>query len=164
MNETEKATTGGVKLFDTTSGGLGSSLNQLFLADCRNRSRRKRFSAHRQPVQRAAVILPLQHAVATDLRAAEEPGDLGAQLRQGGGEARQRAGRQLRGRQRGQADMQRAAPLLIHFIDPHLRRGGARRVGTERSNSTRHPAKHPAARFTSNSSSAFSSFALNTMP
>lgn len=35
-------------------------------------------AAHRQPVQRVAVILPLQHAVAPDLGATEQPGDLGA--------------------------------------------------------------------------------------
>ncbi|TNN67933.1 hypothetical protein EYF80_021902 [Liparis tanakae] len=66
--------------------------------------------------------LKVQHAVATDLRAAEQPGDLGAQLREGGGEARQRAGRQLRRGQRGQADVQRTAPLLIHLVNPHLQR------------------------------------------
>lgn len=79
-------------------------------------------AAYRQPVQRAAVVLPLQHAVAADLGAAEQPGDLGAELREGGGEARQRAGRQLGGRQRGQTDVQRAAPLLVHLVNPHLQR------------------------------------------
>lgn len=79
-------------------------------------------AAHRQPVQWAAVVLALQHAVATDLRAAEQPGDLGAKLREGGGETWQWAGRELRGRQCGQADVQRATPLLIHLIDPHLQK------------------------------------------
>lgn len=77
-------------------------------------------AAHSQPVQRIAVILPLQNTVALDLRAAEKPGDLGAELWEGRGEAGQRAGRQLWRSQRGQADMQRAAPLIVHFVDPHL--------------------------------------------
>lgn len=83
-----------------------------------------RSPAHREPVQRAAVILPLQRAVTLHLGAAEQPGDLGAELREGGRETRQRAGRQLQGRQRGQADVQRAAPLLVHLIDPDLQWNG----------------------------------------
>lgn len=83
---------------------------------------------HRQPVQRAAVVLALQRAVATDLGAAEQPGDLGAEVGEGGGEARQRAGGQLRRCQRGQADVQRSAPLVVHLINPHLQRRRRRRT------------------------------------
>lgn len=91
--------------------------------------------AYRQAVQRAAVVLALQRSIATDLWATQQPGDLGAELRQGGGEARKRAGRQLRRRQRGQAYVQRAAPLLIYLVDPHLQgapQGSARNTSKRR--------------------------------
>lgn len=120
-----------------------------------------RFPAYLQPLQRAAVILPLQCAVTLHLRAAKQPGDLGAKLQEGGRETRQGAGRELRRRQCGQAYMQRAAPLLIHLVDTNLQ-GEKIRAGQEGAEAA--PTMQFSPFHTSNNSSVFSSLALNTMP
>lgn len=92
--------------------------------------------AHHQPVERVAIVLALQDAVATDLGSVKQPGDLGAELGEGRGETRQRAGRQLRRGQRCQTDVQRTAPLLIHLINPDLRRGGEQQMTAGRRRQT----------------------------
>lgn len=94
--------------------------------------------AHRQPVQGTAVVLTLQHAVATDLWAAQQPGDLGAYMWERGRQPWQWTRRQLGRWERGQTDVQRTTPLLVHLINPHLQRKPDQRTNIDLCNTEHH--------------------------